>query len=39
MTDHLGLRPHKVVREDRADGSIVLRSGYEMSAAAPRRWP
>ena len=32
MTDHLGLRPHKVVREDRADRSIVLRSGYEMSA-------
>ncbi|WP_299599810.1 feruloyl-CoA synthase [uncultured Tateyamaria sp.] len=32
MTDHLGLRPHKVVREDRADGSILLRSGYEMSA-------
>lgn len=33
MTDHLDLRPHKVVREDRADGSILLRSGYEMSAA------
>ncbi|MEX0311553.1 MAG: AMP-binding protein [Tateyamaria sp.] len=32
MTDHLGLRPHKVVREDRADGSILLRSGYDMSA-------
>lgn len=32
MTDHLDLRPHKVVREDRADGSILLRSGYEMSA-------
>lgn len=32
MTDHLGLRPHKVVREDRADGSILLRSGYEMSS-------
>ena len=32
MTEHLGLRPHKVVREDRADGSILLRSGYEMSA-------
>ena len=31
MTDHLGLRPHKVVREDRADGAILLRSGYEMS--------
>ena len=32
MTDHLDLRPHKVVREDRADGSILLRSGYGMSA-------
>ncbi|WP_299701974.1 feruloyl-CoA synthase [uncultured Tateyamaria sp.] len=32
MTDHLDLRPHKVVREDRADGTILLRSGYEMSA-------
>ncbi|WP_415401526.1 feruloyl-CoA synthase [Tateyamaria sp. SN3-11] len=32
MTEHLGLRPHKVVREDRADGTILLRSGYEMSA-------
>ncbi|MEX0369370.1 MAG: feruloyl-CoA synthase [Tateyamaria sp.] len=32
MTDHLGLRPHRVVREDRADGSILLRSGYEISA-------
>ncbi|MEL7133546.1 MAG: AMP-binding protein, partial [Pseudomonadota bacterium] len=31
MTDHLGLRPHQVVREDRADGTILLRSGYEMS--------
>ncbi|WP_299048369.1 feruloyl-CoA synthase [uncultured Tateyamaria sp.] len=32
MTDHLGLLPHKVVREDRPDGSIVLRSGHELSA-------
>ncbi|WP_299773406.1 feruloyl-CoA synthase [uncultured Tateyamaria sp.] len=32
MTGHLDLRPHKVVREDRADGTILLRSGYEMSA-------
>ena len=32
MTGHLGLRPHKVIREDREDGAILLRSGYEMSA-------
>lgn len=31
MTEHLGLRLHRVLREDRADGSILLRSGYEMS--------
>ena len=29
-------RPHKVLREDRADGTILLRSGYEMSPAADR---
>lgn len=34
MTDHLGLRPHKVAREDRPDGSILLRSGYELGPVA-----
>ncbi len=29
MTDHLDLRPHRVLREDRTDGSILLRSGYD----------
>jgi len=28
MTAHLGLKPHQVLREDRADGAIVLQSGY-----------
>ena len=32
MTDQGRYRPHKVNREDRADGSILLTSGYEMSA-------
>lgn len=27
--------PHKVVREDRADGTILLRSGYELGPVAP----
>ena len=27
-------RPHNVTREDRADGTILLRSGYEMSPVA-----
>ncbi|MFL4469831.1 AMP-binding protein [Tateyamaria armeniaca] len=30
MTEHLGLLPHKVRREDRADGSILLHSGYPL---------
>ncbi|WP_299722694.1 feruloyl-CoA synthase [uncultured Tateyamaria sp.] len=30
MTEHLGLRPHQVRREDRADGSILLQSGYAL---------
>ena len=30
MTAHLGLRPHKVVRVDQADGSILLQSGYDL---------
>ncbi|MEM6371700.1 MAG: AMP-binding protein [Pseudomonadota bacterium] len=30
MTDHLGLLPHSVRREDRADGSILLRSGHAL---------
>ena len=33
MTAHLGLRPHKVLREDRADGTILLRSGYDLPPA------
>lgn len=28
MTRHLPLKPHKVLREDRSDGTIILRSGY-----------
>ncbi len=32
----LTYRAHKVVREDRADGSILLTSGYEMSPVAAR---
>ncbi len=35
MTEHLDLRPHKVIREDREDGAILLRSGYERSQVAP----
>lgn len=35
MTEHLNLRPHKVIREDRPDGSIWLTSGYELSPVAP----
>ncbi|WP_226624643.1 feruloyl-CoA synthase [Alloyangia pacifica] len=27
--------PHKVVREDRADGTILLRSGYDLPEAVP----
>ncbi|WP_420012673.1 AMP-binding protein [Tateyamaria sp.] len=34
MTDHLNLRPHKVRREDRPDGSIWLTSGYDLSPVA-----
>lgn len=34
MTAHLNLPPHKVIREDQTDGSIVLRSGYEVPACA-----
>ena len=30
MTAHPGLRPHKVVRVDQADGSILLQSGYDL---------
>ncbi|MEL6451664.1 MAG: AMP-binding protein [Pseudomonadota bacterium] len=33
MTAHLGLLPHKVLREIRADGTILLRSGYAMPEA------
>lgn len=37
-------RPHKVIREDRADGTVLLRSGYQMSEVVDtsavwlRRW-
>lgn len=31
MTDHLKLRPHSVLREDRADGAIILKSAYTLS--------
>lgn len=34
MTAHLGLKPHKVLREDRADGAIVLRSAYDHGPVA-----
>ncbi|MDU8943129.1 feruloyl-CoA synthase [Ovoidimarina sediminis] len=30
------LKPHRVIREDRADGTILLRSGYGMSPPAAR---
>lgn len=33
MTDY---QPHRVIREDREDGVILLRSGYEMSQPARR---
>jgi len=34
MTQHLNLPPHRTLRETRADGSILLRSGYPMSQPA-----
>jgi len=34
MTAHLGLKPHQVLREDRADGTIVLRSAYDHGPVA-----
>lgn len=34
MTAHLGLKPHQVLREDRADGAIVLRSAYDHGPVA-----
>ena len=34
MTEHLNLRPHSIVRGDRADGSILLRSGYDLGPVA-----
>ena len=30
MSDHLNLLAHEVVREDRADGSILLRSAHDL---------
>lgn len=35
MTEHPGLRPHRVEREDRADGTILLRSGHDLPSVAP----
>jgi feruloyl-CoA synthase len=34
MTKHETFRKHKVVREDRADGTVLLRSGYELAPVA-----
>ncbi|MEO0667225.1 MAG: feruloyl-CoA synthase [Pseudomonadota bacterium] len=34
MTEHLGLVPHLVEREDRADGTILLRSGHALGPVA-----
>ncbi|MEO0745800.1 MAG: AMP-binding protein, partial [Pseudomonadota bacterium] len=34
MTEHLGLVPHLVEREDRADGTILLRSGHAVGPVA-----
>ena len=31
MAELANYRPHYVTREDRADGTILLRSGYELS--------
>ncbi|NNE51192.1 MAG: feruloyl-CoA synthase [Sulfitobacter sp.] len=33
MTEHLNLKPHDVIREDRADGSVLLRSAYPVGKA------
>lgn len=34
MTAHLNLKPHNVLRENRADGTILLRSAYPMGSVA-----
>ncbi|MEL7098008.1 MAG: feruloyl-CoA synthase [Pseudomonadota bacterium] len=34
MTAHLNLPPHEILREDRADGSIILRSGLALPTPA-----
>ncbi|MEW9918345.1 feruloyl-CoA synthase [Marimonas sp. MJW-29] len=34
MTDRLNLKAHRVRREDRADGSVLLRSAYEVGPVA-----
>jgi feruloyl-CoA synthase len=34
MTDSSNLRPHKVIRTDRPDGSILLESGYDLGPVA-----
>ncbi len=34
MTEHLNLMPHRVEREDRSDGSILLRSAYPVGEVA-----
>ena len=40
MTAHVNLRQHNVIREDRPDGSIWLRSGLEvpLCAATTNEW-
>jgi feruloyl-CoA synthase len=35
MTRQLTLKPHNVTREDRGDGSIILRSAYDIGPVAP----
>ena len=34
MTAHLNLKPHNVLREDRADGTVILRSALAMGPVA-----
>ncbi|KIN62378.1 AMP-dependent synthetase and ligase [Sulfitobacter noctilucicola] len=34
MTEHLNLKPHRVERTDRVDGTVLLRSTYQMGAVA-----
>ncbi|MGJ8615413.1 MAG: feruloyl-CoA synthase [Sulfitobacter sp.] len=36
MTAHLNLKPHDVLREDRADGTVLLRSRYPLEPVVAR---